>query len=317
MREKNVLIADDDFAKEILGSISYYNIINGYKDIFTTYNDKTDNVEKFIEKVTLEQLHQVYLIDNSFNNLLFKYIIYIENTLKTKIAYNVANTLGDKQENYLDFTKYVSQFPLDRKKVIDKVRDEINKNKTNHSIQHYKENHPFIPPWIAIKALYFGTTINWYKILRDEIKQKISKEFFRYSNLENNDQQKEFLLVILNLLHEYRNNIAHGSRTFLSNVSGELSKNLLLDTIPTSTLTEDEFSEGMGQKDLFAVIISIAILINDPLLFRQYLIDLAAITLNYEEKSLEISPKGNIYKTLNVPENFVDRITEIYKMKFQ
>ncbi|MCT3124669.1 hypothetical protein [Lactococcus lactis] len=51
MRRKRVLISDEKYAREVLSSISYYNIINGYKDIFETYRDEDDNnIEKFIKK---------------------------------------------------------------------------------------------------------------------------------------------------------------------------------------------------------------------------------------------------------------------------
>lgn len=316
MLEKNVLISDENFAKEILSSISYYTIINGYKDIFETHYNETEGLEKFTSEVTLENLHQVYLIDNAFNNLLFKYIIYIENTLKSKISYNVAKKFGVRQQEYLDYTKYVSLSPLDRKSVIHKVSDELSNNRNNHSIKHYKDNHPFTPPWIASKALYFGTTINWYKILPVDLKQDIAKDYFRLSGLQDNEEQKELLVIILNLLHEYRNNIAHGSRTFLSNVSCELSKNLLLKSVTSDVLTDDEFSKGIGKKDLFAVIVSIAILINDRSLFERYLLDLTTVVLNYRDSNIKISPKGDIYKTLNIPENFIEKIRQIYNMKF-
>lgn len=315
LTSKNILVPDVYFAQEVLSSISYYNIINGYKDIFETYYDTTDGIEKFANKVTLENLHQVYLIDNSFNNLLFKYIIYIENTLKTKIAYNVAMNIGQRQSEYLDYEKYINNKPLDRKQVIKKVTHEVNDNKSNHSVKHYQKNHSHIPPWIATKALYFGTTINWYKILPPKLKEKISEEFFKFTRLKI-DEKKELLIIVMNLLHEYRNNIAHGSRTFLSNISNELNKTLLLQTIIPQVLTQEEFDLDIGKKDLFAVILSIALLINDRLVFEKYLVDLSTVTLGYEELELKLSPKGNFYKTLNIPENFIDRITEVYNMKF-
>ncbi|WP_394204676.1 Abi family protein [Lactococcus chungangensis] len=316
MRRKRVLISDEKYAREVLSSISYYNIINGYKDIFETYRDEDDdNIEKFIKKVTLENLHKVHLIDTALNNLLFKYIIYIENTLKTKIAYNIAKDFGLKQSEYLNFTKYTDSDPLDRKQVISKVISELDGNKNNYPIQHYKSK-PFIPPWIAVKGIYFGTTVNWYKVLIPKIKERIAEEFCELSLLKNIEDKKEFLIVVLNLLHEYRNNIAHGSRTFLSNVSAELNKDLLLKSVSADVLTEDEFTQGIGKSDLFAVIVSIAILINDKAMFEQYLRDLFIISLDYKDSSIALSPKGNIYKTLNVPENFIDRITTIYNMKF-
>lgn len=318
LQKKNVLISDKAFAKEVLSSISYYNIINGYKDIFETYYDDEDKLERFKNKVTLENLHYVYLLDNSFNNLLFKYIIYIENTLKTKLSYNVAMHIGQKQSEYCDFRKYTNNNPLDRKEVINKVTNEFSYNKNNKSIQHYKENHDHTPPWIAVKALYFGTVINWYKVLPPPLKENVAGEFLKTTTLES-EEKKEFLVILFNLLHEYRNNIAHGSRTFLSNVSSELNKTLLLKIVDSETLTSEDYDQDIGKRDLFAVIISIAILINDPIVFRKYLKDL--ITIISEENEPEnlnrdISPKGNIFKTLNIPENIFNRIANIYNNKF-
>lgn len=316
MRRKRVLISDEKYAREVLTSISYYNIINGYKDIFETYRDEDDdNIEKFINKVTLENLHKVHIIDTALNNLLFKYIIYIENTLKTKIAYNIAKDFGIKQSEYLNFKKYTDSDPLDRKQVISKVISELDGNKSNYPIQHYKSK-PFIPPWIAVKGIYFGTTVNWYKVLIPTIKERIAVEFCELSLLSNTKDKKEFLIVVLNLLHEYRNNIAHGSRTFLSNVSAELNKDLLLKSVSADVLTEDEFLQGIGKSDLFAVIVSIAILINDRAMFEQYLKDLAIISLGYEDSNITLSPKGDFYKTLNIPKNYIEKITAVYNMKF-
>ena len=313
LKTKNVLIPDENLAKEVLGSISYYNIVNGYKDIFETYFDKVDKIEKFRNKITLEKLHAVYLIDKDFNNLLFKYIIYIENSLKTKLSYNIAMSIGETQSEYCDYQKYIENRPLDRKVVIERVNKEI-LNSSNKPVKHYLDNHTHIPPWIAVKALYLGTTINWYKVLPPNIKANIANSFFIDDVLEI-EEKKELLLVILNLLHEYRNDIAHGSRTFLSNVSGELTKTLLLKSVTPQTLTEDEFSLGIGKKDLFAVLLSIGLLINDRLVFKHFLYDLNLIFYHYNDEEI-LSSKGSFYDTLNIPENCLDRLTNIYNIKF-
>lgn len=60
----------------------------------------------------------------------------------------------------------------------------------------------------------------------------------------------------------------------------------------------------------------LAILTNDPILFQQYIFDLEAVLLNYSDETLIISPKGNIFQTLHIPNNFLDRLSEIYNIKF-
>ena len=122
---------------------------------------------------------------------------------------------------------------------------------------------------------------------------------------------------MLNLLQEYRNNIAHGSRTFQSNVRTELTKNHLLEAVDERVLTESEFLSGIGKKDLFAVMLSIVILINDQLLLDQYLFDLENLIIPYAKTKQQLSPQGDIFKTLNIPENVIDRLSNVLSIKFK
>ncbi|AZR98203.1 hypothetical protein XK27_11030 [Streptococcus suis] len=314
IKDKNIIVESDEFVLEVLQSISYYGIINGYKDIFGTYIDE-EGFERFSYEVPFHDLHLIALIDNSLNNLLFKYIIYIEKSLKTKIAYNVASKYGIYEHEYLDFNRYSNTKDLDRKSEINNIIQQIKTNKNSASIQHYKAEHDCIPPWIAVNALYFGTAINWYKILRDGLKERIASDFFKLTNLKEQESQKEFLANSLSLIHEYRNNIAHGNRTFLSNVTTKLNKKYLFEALPEGVITDDDYRNGIGKKDLFAVMISIALLIDNPILFQQYLFDINAIFYSHHDRN-QISPLGNLYQTLNIPEDCVARLTLIYKSKF-
>ena len=316
MRNKGIVIENEIFTKEVLQSISYYGIVNGYKDIFGTFFNDELNIEQFNEPVSFASLHRIFLIDQALNNLLFKYIIYIEKSLKTKLSYKIAQKIGVSMLEYLDFEKYKSNGELDRKSEISNIKNQIDNNKNSASIQHYRIKHGDIPPWVATGGIYFGTTINWYKICREDIKIDIANQFFEYSELDG-ENAKELLLSMLSLLQEYRNNIAHGNRTFLSNVTNELTKVLLLSALSKEILTEEEYLSGIGKKDLFAVMISIAVLINDPIVFRQYLYDFGALFTNDEfNPKINYSPRGDIYATLNIPEDFLNRIAEIYKIKF-
>lgn len=317
LKNKNVTWSDNFLIEESLRSHSYYGIINGYKDIFGTYFDEELQMEIFKTKTPFTKLHRLALIDNSLNNLLFKYIIYIEKSLKTKIAYVVAREYGEHEEDYLKSSNYVSTSTLSRLSEMNNIRQQIKNNKNSASLQHYKNNHDCIPPWIATGGIYFGTAINWYKILKGELKSEIAQEFFFLTNLTDTDKQKELLIVMLNLLQEYRNNIAHGNRTFQSNVRTELTKNHLLEAVDKRVLTESEFLSGIGKKDLFAVMISIAILINDSLLLDQYIFDLENLIMPYVRTKQQLSPRGDIFKTLNIPENVIGRLLNILSIKIK
>lgn len=317
IKKKGILIENDELTKEVLQSISYYGIVNGYKDIFGVYFDEEIQLERFKEEVKFSSIHRIFLLDQALNNLLFKYIIYIEKSLKTKLSYKIAHKYTTEIDSYLDFRNYRSNGSLDRKSEIQNIRNQIENNKNSASIKHYKENHDTIPPWVATSGIYFGTAINWYKICQDDIKTYIANQFFARFSIDD-ENAKEMLVSMLSLLQEYRNNIAHGNRTFLSNVTSELTKDILLSLFPEKVLSEREYHMGLGQKDLFAVMLSIAVLINDPLVFRQYIYDFGSMFINDEfDPNTTYSPRGNIYKTLNIPDDFLYRIGEVYKLKFE
>jgi abi-like protein len=318
MKKKGIVIEDENLALEVIQSVSYYGIVNGYKDIFETYKDE-NGFEKFTNEVSFVALHRIFLIDQTLNNFLFKYIIYIEKSLKTKLAYKIAHKYSTDINKYLDFNCYRSHSVLDRVSVVSSIKNQIETNKNSAAIQHYRDNHDTIPPWVATSGIYFGTVINWYKICHDDIKEYIANQFFSRFTISS-DNAKEMLVAMLSLLQEYRNNIAHGNRTFLSKVTNELTKDILLSMFASSKdiLNEEEYLQGIGQKDLFAVMLSIATLINDPLVFKQFISDFQAI-FNIEGLSLDsqYSPRGNIYETLNIPDDSLNRLKNIFELKFK
>ena len=104
MRRKGILIENDKLAMEVLQSISYYGIVNGYKDIFGVYFDEDFQIERFKEEVQFSSIHSIFLLDQALNNLLFKYIIYIEKSLKTKLSYKIAHKYTTESVSYTHLT---------------------------------------------------------------------------------------------------------------------------------------------------------------------------------------------------------------------
>ena len=70
---------------------NYYNIINGYKELFITPGT-TDN---FITGTTFEEIYCLYDFDRELRNILFKQILKVENILRSLIAYNFSELYGN------------------------------------------------------------------------------------------------------------------------------------------------------------------------------------------------------------------------------
>ena len=312
----------------VLKTHSYHGIVNGFKNYFnhTTASiiDSKKEIEYFYERPSLFDFHKLQLLDSDINNLLFKYIIYVEKSLKTKLSHVVARTYGVDIDTYLYHGNYRNNGPLDRVKECENIKEQINTNKNSASIKHYKETYGNVPPWIAVNGVYFGSIINWYKILDSTLKVEIANDFFSFNNcyLLPDDSKIELLVIMMNLLQKYRNNIAHGNRIFESNVSVELSKNLILTLINDNTiLSPSEFNNELGKKDYYAVILTIISLINDIPLLENFIYDFTALIIKYTQpdpitnEAPALSKYGDFYETLKLPKNTLERIKKYVKNK--
>lgn len=319
LRDKNIIIDNDHFALTCLNSHSYYSLINGFKDLFNVYTDKTKQIEVFPVNTHFRTIYSLFILDSNLNSLLFKYILGVERTFKTRLSYVISEKYGvDSNEqnidSFLNFTKYRSTRCLDRKSELKKIIRQISVEKRSVSIDHYRKNHNHIPPWIVVNGLMFGTVINWYKILKTTDKQAVATQYFSYSNIMTLDDKLTLLPDAMSLLQKYRNNMAHGNRTFSTTLRHELPKTELLKAVNDSVLTESEFLSGIGRKDLFAVMIAIVLLIDDNNLLFYFVQELDAL-FNNIYKDIKLSPKGDVFETLSIPEDYKNRLYNLIAFK--
>ena len=85
LKNRNLIINDESMAKEILTTHNYYNVVNGYKELFCCRDE--NNNEKFINGTTFDELYALYCFDRELRSIIFKYTLQIENTLRTLISY--------------------------------------------------------------------------------------------------------------------------------------------------------------------------------------------------------------------------------------
>ena len=193
LESRNVIITNKDFAKECLSELSYYDLINGYKSLY-----EIDNNNNFINPVSFYDFYFLHTFDTIINSIIFKYIIMIEKSLKTKIAYIISKNYGvhtdlsdkcrTKNSDYLHYSHYSNCNKRDN--ILYSIKKTINES-NNKSIQHYLYNHNHLPCWILINAIAFGLSIKWYEILKSEDKTYICEEMI-HTNLLSLDEKKIF-----------------------------------------------------------------------------------------------------------------------------
>ena len=95
INDYDLLITDCTLAKRVLTSISYYDLINGYKNIFMENN-------KFKVGISIEYLYEFHLLDKSIQAFIMKYSLFVENMFKNLLAYSIASSFGVHQDSYLN-----------------------------------------------------------------------------------------------------------------------------------------------------------------------------------------------------------------------
>ena len=112
----------------MLENNNYYYLINGYKDLFSDKNAKT---ETFHEGTTLEEIYSLYEFDRKIRIIFLEYILLIEKKIDTYIAYEFSKNYGHKDylipENFNNISK--------NKELIDKFLTDI-----SLEISHQYEN---------------------------------------------------------------------------------------------------------------------------------------------------------------------------------
>ena len=238
-KHKGMTINDDKYAKQILLRENYF-FLNGYRHLFM------QDDRKFLEGTTIEEMYSLFLFDRSFRTIVFKYLLVIENNLKSITSYQLSKKYGYRERDYLR-NKNFNQDPSRQRQVndlISKMKRQIRVNGSQHSATlHYVSNYGYIPLWILVKVLSFGIVGEMYSILKPEDQRDIAKVY----GIDVDD-----FIVYLPILANYRNLCAHEDILYENKTQKEID-----DTIYHKMLNlkqvDNEYVQG--KNDLFALII--------------------------------------------------------------
>ena len=319
IRSKNIIVNDEQFAERILKNLSYYTLINGYKKTFMSSNES----DSFIDGTSIEILYTIHLLDNDLNSLIFKYILYIERSLKTKIAYLIGRNYGVCTHNdpvyQLIQTDYLSEKNYSnrhrsRSNILRDLNAAIVNCRSNSTTSYYRATKDHVPPWILVNDISFGLTITWYSILSAKDKSEICNELLPYPALSI-EEKKEFLKISLDLLRKYRNGIAHGNKTFSHVINIQLPSNILLKILGTEILPKQEYRKGIGKNNLASIILLVMILVDDNYILRRFQNDLANILFPYIGEG-SLFAGNTIFEVLGLSPSVIDRLKKFHSKLF-
>ena len=198
LKQKGLIINDIDKAKRILLRENYF-FLSGYRHLFMI----NSSGNQFIKGVNFDELHAMFLFDRSVRNILFKWILVIENNFKSILSYELSKKYGFRDKDYLNPKNFTQDSMKQRqvRDILNKVHRQMRVNGRQHTATtHYIDNYGYIPLWILVKVLSFGIMSEFYNILKNEDQMEIAKIY----GLEP-DTLSTYLAIIAN----YRNICAH------------------------------------------------------------------------------------------------------------
>ncbi len=198
LKNKGLVVDDYDFANDILLRENYF-FLSGYRHLFM----KSERDRTYLPGTTFRELYGMFSFDRHMRNIVFKYLLIVENNAKSIFSYVLSKNYGIKEKDYLD-PKNFNRDPERSRQVNDlikKMKRQIRINGRQHSAtSHYLDNYGYVPLWIVVKVLSFGIVSELFSILKTSDQQEIADLY----GIAAND-----LLVYLPLLANFRNLCAH------------------------------------------------------------------------------------------------------------
>lgn len=223
LRNRGMTVPKDGTPKRFLEQENYYNVINGYKDLFLCKDsqDKAIVPETYLPNTHFNELKALFLFDRELRFLFLKYLLIFENSFKTTISYEFTKKYS-KANSYLEISNYRDDDPKGVLKQISILTKTIHDNVGGKgAIKHYIEDHGSVPLWVLVNYLTIGNLSYLYSALKNSDKNAIAKYYSdKYKKQYNpintfkiSSEDMESALKIFNLI---RNQCAHDERLFNS-----------------------------------------------------------------------------------------------------
>ena len=289
-KHKGMIINDEKYAEKVLLRENYF-FINGYRHLFMKSNDD----RTFKEGTTFEEMYSLFLFDRSFRNIIFKYLLVIENNLKSITSYQLSKKYGYREKDYLK-EKNFTRAPEKQAQLNDllrKMKRQIRVNGSQHSATlHYVSNYGYIPLWILVKVLSFGIVSEMFSILKPEDQKDIAEIY---------DIDPEIFIVYLPILANYRNLCAHEDILY-ENRTQKAIEDTVFHQLLKIEKKDDEYV--YGKNDLFALIIIMKqMLLADDFKNMTHELDNVIETLNYNLHTITIN---KVLDRMGFPSNWQD-----------
>lgn len=300
LRNRGLIVPKTGTPKRILEKENYYNLINGYKELFILSPATQTSLEQYRIGTHINELKALYEFDAELRIIFIKRIFRVENSIKSSIAYTFSQKYG--YDNYLKLENFDLNVPQKRKvfqikdiiDLIKQIQGEIARNVSKHdSVKHYMTEHGYIPLWVLVNVLTLGTIGKFFKLMKQPDRQTVGKSF------SINEFELNNMIGMLTLV---RNKCAHDERLFDFTTKTQLMTNSVHGSLNIPLNSGGQPINGTH--DLFAALICLKSL-SAPLEFKKMVTEIKD-AVDSLDKQLNVISINDVLKKMGFPSNWYD-----------
>jgi len=170
LRDKGLIIEDEEYAKSFLNDVSYFRLIKAYSLGLKVKNGK------YHDNVRFEDIVSLYFFNAALRQNVFKQIEKVEVNLRCRLSNYFCDIYGifgyEEISNFSVSEKVFKSFYKD-------ILREIERNARASFVRNFRNNYigGKIPLYALVELLSFGTLSKFYKNMKNEDKKAVAALF--------------------------------------------------------------------------------------------------------------------------------------------
>lgn len=329
LKDRNLLIEEEQETKNVLINHGYYKIINGYGEVF---EDEHVEIKRYKEGTTFLDIYSQFYLDQYLSNKMISSILDTEEKFKTISGYIIAKNFGIYHQkcdfirnrtilltpkSYLDKSNYGSN--NSNLTLLDEIYNLIQETKLN-PISFYRNERNQIPPWILFSGMEFGKMNRYFQLLKTNERREIFNSMIPTKLAVKEDYESDSLLYrsffnILELLRLFRNSFAHNSMFATSSfkqygIGYKLPKYLNASFL----LSRSEQKSGMAAGTLYSLMICLILLTEDEDSGNDQINNYKDVMNIIEGLPNPQKTRCAFFKVSNLPTDFIDRLDQFNQL---
>lgn len=257
LKEKGLVVNDEDYTKKVLNDISYFRLIKAYslglKEKNGNYNPGT----------SFEQIVELYEFNLRFRQITFCMIERVEVSLRCRIGNYISEEYGVM--GYLD----KENFDKDdyHKAFLDDIKEEIRRNSRAPFVKNFRENYEDgeLPVYALVEILSLGTLSKLFKNMKNRDKKIVSRSYgVGYTYMESWIESIAYV----------RNVCAHYGRLYNAKL------------VKTPILYKEYTEQGIRNNRVYAVLLCMRSILKDDEGWNKYVAEIKELAEHYKGVNL-------------------------------